>query len=124
MKLEPGVFRVQKKDYSTPYGSKRSRPNSNTVHILRVIQGKGRLVCYLDHELVERSTEEVEEYEILSKFEGDPKIGRCRITLSFYDSVGIKYEWSVSDLWQLKNILMELSWLRKPFGYIPKRKIK
>ncbi|MFZ1806397.1 MAG: hypothetical protein WAU36_04200 [Cyclobacteriaceae bacterium] len=117
MKVEPGIYRVQMRDYSQAYGKKHPRPNSNTVHILTVKKdGKG-VTCFLDHSLQGDPPERFEDFEILSRFEKEPVISKCMLTLSFEDSTGEKYEWKMADVWVLRNVLDFVCWLRKPFGY-------
>lgn len=68
MKLEVGIYKVQRKDYSESYGKKHPRPNSNMLHILTVKKEGGMLVCYLDHSMQAEPPDRFEDYEIVSRF--------------------------------------------------------
>lgn len=122
MKLEVGIYKVQRKDYSEPYGKKHPRPNSNSMHLLTVKKQGNELLCYLDHSMQAEPPERFEDYEIVSRCVKEPIISKCKITLSFSDGAGDQFEWHMQDMWVLKNVLDENRWLQKPFGYVSRKK--
>jgi hypothetical protein len=121
--LTPGVYKIRKQAY-IPYGAKFARPNSNPIHLLRV-EGVGEQRKYfLDDDILGQhphNMEAVGNYEILSKYDGDPQIGNCRITISFADTAGQKFEFMVRDTWSLRHLFDAMPWLKKPFGYVTSR---
>jgi len=123
MKLEPGYYKIQRKDNSEPYGKKHPRGNNNTIHILYVRKEKQGLRCYIDHNSTGESPDAFSDYEVISRFEKEPTISKCAITISFEDSSGEKYSWLMRDMWVLRNVLEFLPWLRKPFGFTLRRKL-
>ncbi|HNP94258.1 MAG TPA: hypothetical protein PKJ63_01470 [Cyclobacteriaceae bacterium] len=122
IKLEPGYYKIQRIDYAETYGRKHARSNPNQIHILYVKREKQGLTLYLDHNTSSISPDSLTGYEVISRFEKEPIISKCNITISFQDSSGIKYSWSMSDMWVLRNVLVFLPWLRKPFGFTPRKK--
>ena len=122
--LAPGLYKIRRENYA-PFGAKHSRSNSNTVQLLRVTGVGEKRRYFIDHDTNGQHPNEMNEltgYEILSRYEQDPQIGNCKITLSFVDAGGQEFFWTVRDTWALRNVLESISWLKKPFGYVPRRK--
>ena len=123
-KLEPGIYKIRKRDYVTPFGAKHVRQsmNGHAVHLLRVTGVGDTLRYFIDHNPVGQHPSEInEDYEVLSKYEGQPQVGNCIITIKFSDAAGERFEFSVRDAWSLRNIFDSMSWLKKPFGYVPRK---
>ncbi|HCM75777.1 MAG TPA: hypothetical protein DIS90_05320, partial [Cytophagales bacterium] len=65
--------------------------------------------------------EQLEEYEVVSKYQGTPQVSHPEIKLSFKDASGDRFEFRVLDAWGLRNVFEHLSWLQKPFGYVKRK---
>lgn len=123
--LEPGTYKIRKKDYNVPPGMKIYRTmQTNAVHLLRVTGHGDKKRYFLDHDTYGiHPTELNDAYEVISKYSGEPQIGNTYLTISFADAAGEKFEFKVKDVWSLRNLFETMPWLKKPFGYI-KRKIR
>jgi hypothetical protein len=118
--LNEGVYKVRKENY-VPYGAKHPRSNNNTIQILRVTGvGQSRLY-FLDHDTFGRHPDQmadVDRFEVLSRYDGDPQISNCKINIQFTDASGEAFEFTVRDAWSLKSVFESMPWLKRPFGYI------
>lgn len=120
--LSPGIYKIRKRDYNMPFGAKRSRPQNFQVHLLRVIGNGDKKRYFIDHDQMGQLPSEFnEEYEVLSKYDGQPQVGNCTITLKFADASGEQFEFVVRDVWTLRSIFDSMPWLHKPFGYLKRR---
>ena len=124
--LTPGLYKIRRQ-VPVPFGAKHRRMNVNAVQLLRV-QGAGEHRLYfIDHETYGQRPEDVEgldQFEIMSKYEGDPQIANCRITIHFTDSSGQSFSFSVGDAWSLRGMFESLAWLKRPFGFLEAKKRK
>ncbi len=121
--LSPGIYKIRKEAY-IPSGAKFARPNTNPIHLLRVAGAGAQRKYYLDDDIIGQHPHEMDvlgNYEILSRYDGEPQVGNCRITISFADASGQKFEFVVRDTWSLRYLLDAMPWLKKPFGYGPNR---
>lgn len=122
--LSPGIYKIRKEVY-VPYGAKRPVSNNNTIQLLTVVgMGQARRY-YFDQDTLGQKPEEVEDmegYEILSKYESTPQVNHQSISLSFRDGAGDKFEFRVTDAWGLRNMFEQLKWLQVPFGYVRRKK--
>lgn len=101
-KLKPGYYKVQKADYSSPYGAKHQRPNTNTIRILRVALVNNQLTYYLDLDQkgFEPSNPIMDDLEILSQYQSTPALRTREIVLICHDASGTEFKMnfgSVSD---------------------------
>lgn len=127
--LNPGIYKIRKKDYRTPFGAKSSRTRFKTeVHILRVTGAGQSLRYFVDHDVIGHHPSKMNgfagEYEVVSRFDGDPSVFNCSITMQFTDGGGDVHTYTVTDMWALRNVLDAMPWLKKPFGYTPNRSWK
>lgn len=123
--LLPGLYKIRKQDYVTPYGAKHVRLSNRNhpVRLLRVTGAGEKLRYYIDHDTVGvHPNDLMEDYEVIGKYEPYPQVGNCLITLSFADSSGEHFEFTVRDAWTLRGIFDSMPWLKKPFGYLPRKK--
>ena len=122
--LYPGVHKVRKSVY-VPFGAKRPVANTNSIQLLTVTgYGEGRRY-FFNHDTIGQKPAEMdllEDYEIISKYEGLPQVQNPEIRLSFKDAGGDKFEFKVHDAWGLRNIFDHLKWLQKPFGFVKRKK--
>lgn len=124
--LEPGWYKVRRQQYNA-YGSKHPRKNDNIIEILRVVGVGDRCRYYLDNDTFGAHPKEMEfldYYEVVSKYDGEPTISNCSISLSFQDASGTQFVFSAKDVWVLRNLFEFIPWLKKPFGYVPRKKSK
>lgn len=122
--LSPGWYKVRPQEYNA-YGAKHRRKNNNVIEILRVIGVGDNKRYYLDHDTVgahPRDMTSLGNYEIVSKYDGEPTISKCRISISFQDASGTEFVFSVTDVWGLRNLFEFIPWLKKPFGYVPRKR--
>ncbi|HEY8933828.1 MAG TPA: hypothetical protein VIM65_01350 [Cyclobacteriaceae bacterium] len=121
--LTPGYYKIQRKQ---AFNIGKRGTNNNTVHILRV-EGVGEKCKYfIDHTLFGEHPSKMafaEDYEVISRYDREPVIQNCAITLSFSDSSGQKFEFRVVDAWALRNVFLALTWLQKPFGFVRRRRV-
>jgi hypothetical protein len=121
--LFPGLYKIRKREYTSVKLARRSG-SSHHVHLLRVTGAGERLRYYIDHDQEGIHPSQLpEDYEVLSKYDGPPQIGNCYITISFADSAGEQFTFSVKDTWALRSIFDAMPWLKKPFGYSPRRSV-
>ena len=117
--LVPGIYKVRRQA-AIPMGGRSLRRNVNAVQLLRV-EGAGQTRLYfIDHETIGQHPDDMEgleKYEVISRYEHDPQIARCRITISFRDSGGQEFAFSVGDAWSLRRMFDSLPWLKGPFGF-------
>ena len=122
--LTPGLYKVKKKDYYAS-GVKPSRTRFKTeIHLLRVTRSGGKLLYFLDHSTYGQHPSEMnfsEDYEVISKFSGDPQVLKGSITLSFQDANGDEYNFTVLTAWGLRDIFESMPWLKKPFDFLPRK---
>lgn len=98
-------------------------------HLLRISVQEGKKVFKIDHgnfEPMERLQNTDEYLEIISRINeryiSDYDIFKPKITISWEDKDQRGFSMSVRDLWALRNILLELPFLQRPFQYTPKKK--
>lgn len=119
--LSPGIYKIRKKQYSP---GKRSRANTSPVHLLRV-EGYGEtLKYYMDHDTMgdhPREMNILDDYEVVSRYDGIPQVNSARITISWVDGSGDRFEWQMTSAWVLRSVLDALPWLKKPFGYVARK---
>jgi hypothetical protein len=122
--LAPGMYKIQQSDYSSAYGAKHQRRNSNTVRLLTVKGVGDQCRYYFDEDTVgvPASTIDISNYDILSHFEsGRPTVRECSISISFTDSSGEWFCFTSKNFWELKRILEFHTWLKEPSGYVKKK---
>lgn len=123
--LTPGLYKIRRKEYG---GGRKSRSKTNEAHLLRVTGRGDSLTYYIDHDTIGQHPRNMndltEDYEVIAKIDGMPQIHNCRITVSFTDSAGDSYTWTVTNAWLLRDIFDTHTWLKQPFGFEPRRATK
>lgn len=120
--LQPGIYKIRKKEYAPP---RRGKGNGNTAHLLRV-QGHGEKQKYfIDHDSFgahPRDMSDLDQYEVVSKYDQVPQVMRPRITILWVDGSGDEYTWQVTNAWSLRGIFDAMPWIKDAFGYVAKRR--
>ncbi|HEX5170963.1 MAG TPA: hypothetical protein VFW11_17430 [Cyclobacteriaceae bacterium] len=120
--LTPGIYKIRKRDYTMPFGARRLRSQNHPVHLLRVMGSGDKKRYYIDHDqLGQHPTEFGDEYDVLSKYDGQPQVGNCTVTLKFADASGEQFEFVIHDAWSLRAVFDSMPWLHKPFGYLRRK---
>ena len=120
--LSPGIYKIRKRDYNMPFGAKRPRSQNFPVHLLRVVGNGDKKRYFIDHDqLGQHPSEFNDEYEVLSKYDGQPQVGNGTITLKFADAAGEQFEFVVRDVWTLRGIFDSMPWRHTPFGYLRRK---
>jgi len=122
MKLEPGYYKIRRRLYNE---GRTKRANHNQLHILRVVGIGEQQKIFINNDILGSLNNDVfknlDDYEIVSKYSREPEISNCIMTLSFTDSSGDHFSFSVRDAWALRNMFNEMTWLRQPFDYVPRK---
>lgn len=128
MKLQPGYYKIRKRDYQADLLKKHDRKNANPVRLLRVVGIGDKQKLFIDQDTIGRLTIEfpdLAEYEVVSKYEREPQIGNVHFIISFADASGERFNFMVKDAWSLRAVFDANPWLKEPFNYKPeKRKTK
>ena len=122
--LSPGIYKIRRQAY-VPYGAKHPRDNNNTIRVLTVVGTGANRKYHIDHDTFGQPPEEMydmEDFEVISKYESTPQVNNQSITISFKDGAGDKFEFRVVDAWTLGNLFQHFTWLQKPFGYFKRKK--
>lgn len=116
--LNPGLYKIQKVD---PY---RPSPHSKgqTVRLLRVTGYGDKRLYFIDNYPGVHPSKIEDDYEVLSRYDGLPNVDRAFITVTFTDGAGQEFKFSMRSVWALKGILEEMPWLKKPLGYLPRKR--
>lgn len=119
--LEPGMYKIQK---ATNGSVRPLRREMRTVHLLRVTGYGEKRLYFIDDDIYGEHPHRVaNEYEVISKYDGVPQVGKARITIAFVDASGDEFTFTMSNAWSLRNVFDAMPWLKKAFGYVPRRKI-
>ena len=122
--LSPGIYKIRRKSY-VPYGAKHPRDNNNTIRLLTVVGTGANRKYHIDHDTFGQHPEEMydmEDFEVISRYESIPQVNNQSITISFKDGSGDQFEFRVVDAWTLGNLFRHFTWLQKPFGYFKRKK--
>lgn len=105
--LKPGYYKVQKADYSSPYGAKHARPNTNTIRMLRVEKLNTGLRYYLDTDTIgfTPTVDNMKELEILSHYTDLPKLKTQSIVISLIDTSMVEFRYSFKNIKALAHAL-------------------
>jgi hypothetical protein len=116
--LERGIYKIRRATDGGRFAS------NEAPSILRVTGAGDSLRYYIDADLLGQKPSEMNmnEYEVVSKYDGTPTLGNCTITLTFADASGDKFEFTTRDAWGLRNIFDAIPWLQKPFGYVARKR--
>ena len=115
--LSPGIYKIRKKDYSR-YGSKRNAERE--IRLLRVVGNGEKRKYYLDQNTTGDAINMLSYYndfEIVSKYVGDPQVSKPLLTISWVDENGDAFEWCVTNAWALRSVFDAMEWLKKPFQF-------
>lgn len=95
-----------------------------SIHIMQIKQTpKGKVICVdngPEYTVKDFLHDHSEDYELLGKIATDRPIHRQRISISWEDEQGDRFEMEVADTWTLRNIFYQFPFLAKPFNYLPK----
>lgn len=127
MKMEalgPGLYKIRKKEYQSG-GNKAGRKNVNTIHMLTVRGVGDGLRYHIDHDpfgVHPRTMHHLDDYEVLSRYDGPPQIDHCLITLTFTDAAGDTFNFQVKSLWTLRAVMESMEFLKKPFDFVVRKR--
>lgn len=123
--LTPGVYKIILRE-DMAEGSRAIRSSGRRkAHLLRVSGTGSQRRYFIDHDPFGSHPDKIEyleDYEVIRRYVGSPSIQKARITITFADEDNDTFSFTLGDAWVLRNLFESIPWLKKPFGYSPRKK--
>ncbi len=104
--LKPGHYKIRKND------------EKDSFRLLRVVDNGKAQKMYFGASIKgyhPNKISNLNEFEVVSKFEGKPKIVNSKIILSFQDSTGSTFNIPLENVSEVSKVFTALPWLKKHF---------
>ena len=104
--LKPGYYKIRKNN------------ETGSFRLLRVVDKGKAQKMYFGASIKGYHPDKIsnlDEFEVISKFEGKPQVAESKITLSFQDSAGSVFNIPLEDVSEVSKVFTALPWLKKHF---------